>query len=43
VGLFNKRVGTFYRDNSSYHNQGTINPFSVTNAFFNYTIRSGAL
>jgi iron complex outermembrane recepter protein len=40
-GLFNKRVGTFFIDNGSYHNQATINPFSLTNLFFNYTIRSG--
>jgi iron complex outermembrane receptor protein len=40
-GLFNKRVGTFYIDNGAYHNQATIDPFSVTNLFFNYTIRSG--
>jgi iron complex outermembrane recepter protein len=42
-GLFNKRVGTFFLDNGSYHNQETINPFSVTNLFFNYTVRSGGM
>ncbi len=41
LGLFNKRVGTYYVDNGAYHNQATINPFSLTNAFLNYTIRSG--
>ena len=41
LGFFNKRVGTSYQDNSVYHNQATVNPFSVTNAFLNYTIRSG--
>jgi iron complex outermembrane receptor protein len=41
LGMFNKRVGTLYQDNGSYHNQGTINPFSVTNAFLNYTLRTG--
>jgi iron complex outermembrane receptor protein len=40
-GLFNKRVGTLYQDNGQYHNQAAINPFSVTNAFFNYTLRTG--
>lgn len=40
-GFFNKRVGTLRQDNGQYHNQGTINPFSVTNAFLNYTIRGG--
>ena len=41
AGVFNKRVGTYYQDNGAYHNQVTINPFSVTNLFVNYTIRSG--
>ncbi len=41
MGLFNKRVGTLYQDNGQYHNQATIDPFSVTNLFFNYTIRTG--
>jgi len=39
-GYFNKRVGTYYIDNGAYHNQATINPFTVSNLFFNYTIRS---
>ena len=39
--LFNKRVGTFYQDNGQYHNQATINPFSQTDAYFNYTLRTG--
>ena len=41
VALFNKRVGSFYQDNGQYHNQATINPFSLTNVFFNYTLRTG--
>jgi iron complex outermembrane receptor protein len=40
IGIFNKRVGTYYEDNGAYHNQLTIAPFSLTNAFFNYTIHS---
>jgi iron complex outermembrane receptor protein len=40
-GFFNKRVGTLYQDNGAYHNQATINPFSVANTFFNYTLRNG--
>ena len=40
LGMFNKRVGTFYQDNGAIHNQGTINPFNQTNAYFNYTIRT---
>jgi iron complex outermembrane recepter protein len=42
AGIFNKRVGTFYIDNGAYHNQATINPFSLTNAYINYTVRSGS-
>ncbi|HEY4380471.1 MAG TPA: TonB-dependent receptor [Acidobacteriaceae bacterium] len=41
-GIFNKRVGTLNQDNGQYHNQATINPFSTTNMFFNYTIRGGS-
>lgn len=46
LGLFNKRVGTQRLDNAvsgsgNWHNQATVDPFSVTNAFLNYTIRSG--
>jgi iron complex outermembrane receptor protein len=41
LGFFNKRVGTFYIDNGAYHNQVTINPFSTTNLFLNYTLRRG--
>jgi iron complex outermembrane recepter protein len=40
-GIFNKRVGTFFIDNGAFHNQDTIDPFSLTNLFFNYTIRTG--
>jgi len=41
AGLFNKRVGQMYQDQKSYHNQVTIHPFTLTNAFVNYTIRTG--
>jgi len=41
AGLFNKRVGQMYQDQKSYHNQVTIQPFTLTNAFINYTIRNG--
>jgi iron complex outermembrane receptor protein len=41
-GLFNKRIGSMYVDNGAYHNQATINPLQTTNAFLNYTIRSGS-
>ncbi|HEX6896984.1 MAG TPA: hypothetical protein VF146_17015 [Bryobacteraceae bacterium] len=43
-GIFNKRVGTMYNDNSNIKagpiNQAVaIDPFNVTNLFLNYTIR----
>jgi iron complex outermembrane receptor protein len=41
MGFFNKRVGTQYIDNGAYHNQATIPPFSLSNLYLNYTIRSG--
>jgi iron complex outermembrane receptor protein len=46
TGIFNKRIGTFYIDNGNltgytFHNQYTIEPFGVTNAFINYTMRTG--
>jgi iron complex outermembrane receptor protein len=41
LALFNKRVGTLYEDNGAYHNQATINPFTLTNAFINYTVHTG--
>ncbi len=41
LALFNKRVGTLYQDNGAYHNQAAIDPFTVTNAFLNYTVHNG--
>jgi len=41
LGFFNKRIGTFYIDNGAYHNQYTVNPFSLENLFVNYTVRNG--
>jgi iron complex outermembrane receptor protein len=39
VGFFNKRVGPMYNDNGTLNQAVNINPFNVTNLFFNYTIR----
>jgi iron complex outermembrane receptor protein len=39
IGIFNKRVGTMYNDNGSINQAVTINPFNVTNLFFNYTVK----
>ena len=41
IGLFNKRVGTEFQDNGAYHNQYTVDPFTLTNANVNYTVRTG--
>jgi iron complex outermembrane receptor protein len=40
LGFFNKRVGTERVDGGAYHNQATIDPFSTTNAYINYTVRN---
>ena len=42
LGVFNKRVGRQYTDAGAYHNQSQIDPFNLTNMYFNYTIRSGS-
>jgi len=42
LGIFNKRVGSQWEDSGAYHNQVRDDPFSVTNAFINYTIRSNS-
>ena len=42
AGIFNKRVGTQRQDSSGYHNAATIDPFTLTNLFMNYTIRGGS-
>jgi iron complex outermembrane receptor protein len=39
LGMFNKRVGRMFNDNGSNNQAVTIDPFNVTNLFFNYTFR----
>jgi len=39
LGMFNKRVGTMYNDNGAINQAVTIDPFNVTNAFINYTVK----
>ncbi len=42
AAFFNKRVGTMYVDSpNGYHDAYTVNPFSLSNFYVNYTIRSG--
>ncbi|MBV9505825.1 MAG: TonB-dependent receptor [Acidobacteriia bacterium] len=40
IGMFNKRVGTMYNDNGTLNQAVTIDPFNVTNLFFNYTVKN---
>jgi iron complex outermembrane receptor protein len=42
VGLFSKRVGQMYNDNGSLHQAIPIDPFDITNLFFNYTVRGSS-
>jgi iron complex outermembrane receptor protein len=39
VGFFNKRVGRMYNDNGAINQAVAIDPFNVSNLYFNYTIR----
>jgi iron complex outermembrane receptor protein len=42
AAFFNKRVGTMYVDSpNGYHNAYTVDPFSLSDLYVNYTIRSG--
>ena len=42
VGLFSKRVGGMWNDNGSVHQAIPIDPFNITNLFFNYTVRGSS-
>jgi iron complex outermembrane receptor protein len=42
IGFFSKRVGSMYNDNSSLHQAIPIDPFNITNLFFNYTVRGSS-
>jgi iron complex outermembrane receptor protein len=43
LAVFNKRVGEQRVDNSSYHNQAIIAPFSDFTSYINYTIRNHSM
>ena len=43
LGFFNKRIGDQRVDNGAYHNQAIISPFSVDNAYVNYTVRNRSI
>ncbi len=42
LGFFNKRVGQMYNDNGAIHQAFVIDPFNITNLFFNYTLRGSS-
>jgi iron complex outermembrane recepter protein len=42
VGFFSKRVGQMYNDNGNVHQAVAIDPFNITNLFFNYTVRGSS-
>jgi iron complex outermembrane recepter protein len=39
LGIIEKRVGDYYDDNGSYHNQVYVAPYNNVNLFLNYTLR----
>jgi len=39
LGIIEKRVGDYYDDNGSYHNQVYVAPYNNVNLFLNYTFR----
>ena len=42
IGFFNKRIGTLYNDNGSLNQAVEIDPFNITNLFFNYTMKEAS-
>jgi iron complex outermembrane receptor protein len=43
LGIIEKRVGGYYDDNGSYHNQVSVAPYNNVNLFLNYTIRKHSM
>jgi iron complex outermembrane receptor protein len=42
IGFFSKRIGTMYNDNGNAHQAVPIDPFNLTNLFFNYTVKGSS-
>lgn len=42
IGFFNKRVGSRWEDDGAYHQAVPLDPFWVSNLFFNYSLRHGS-
>ena len=43
LGIVEKRVGDYYDDNGSYHNQVSVAPYNNVNLFLNYTLRKNRM
>ncbi|MBB6142710.1 iron complex outermembrane receptor protein [Silvibacterium bohemicum] len=43
LGIIEKRVGSYYDDNGSFHNQVYVAPYNNVNLFLNYTIRKHSM
>jgi iron complex outermembrane receptor protein len=43
LGVIEKRVGSYYDDNGSYHNQAYVAPYNNVNLFLNYTLRKNIM
>jgi iron complex outermembrane recepter protein len=42
LGVIEKRVGSYYDDNGTYHNQAYVAPYNNVNLFLNYTLRKNS-
>jgi iron complex outermembrane receptor protein len=42
AGFFGKRVGSRWNDDGAYHESVPLDPFWMSNFFFNYTLRNGS-
>ena len=43
AGFFNKRIGSMYNDNGAFNQAVSIDPFYLTNAFVNYTVKTSSI
>jgi iron complex outermembrane recepter protein len=43
LGVLEKRVGSYYDDNGTYHNQVYVAPYNNVNLFLNYTLRNESM
>ena len=42
IGFFDKRIGKLYNDNGSLNQAIPIDPFSIANAYVNYTVKNAS-